>query len=71
MNMLKRIWWFTKRSRLQSIQDGNLVEVVWWKKDKLENVKLQILDGFSSEWMLLYLHSKSPFLQVTFNFEFK
>ena len=37
----------------------------------MANVKLEILEIFSSEWVLMYLRSKSPFLQVTLNFELK
>ena len=30
---------------------------------------MEILDGFSLEWFLMYRHSKSTFFQVTLNFE--
>ena len=29
----------------------------------------EILDGFSSVWVLIYRHSKSSFVQVTLNFK--
>ena len=35
------------------------------------NIMLKILDGFSSEEILMYRYLKSAFLQVTLNFEFK
>ena len=35
----------------------------------MANVKLEILNRFSSDSVLIYQHSKSTFLQVTLNFE--
>ena len=35
-----------------------LVEVLLWEKGKRVNVMLQILDGFSWVWVLMYQHSK-------------
>ena len=49
----------------------NLVPVFWWEEDKMASVMLEILDGFSSERVLMYRHSKSTLLQVTLNFELK
>ena len=37
----------------------------------MAKVMLEILDDFSSKWVLMYWHSKSPVLQVTVNFELK
>ena len=37
----------------------------------MANVMLDILEVFTSERVLMYPHSKSPFLQVTLNFELK
>ena len=33
----------------------------------MENAMLEILDGFSQEWVLMEQHSKSPFLRVILN----
>ena len=35
----------------------------------MTNVILEILDGLSLVWVLMYQRSKSAFLQVTLNFE--
>ena len=40
-----------------------------WEKGKMADVMLKILDNFSLVWVLMYLYSKSVFLQVTLNFE--
>ena len=36
----------------------------------MASVMLEILDGFSSVWILMYRNSKSAILQVILNFEF-
>ena len=35
----------------------------------MANVMLEILDGFSLVWVLMYQDSKSEFLQATLNFD--
>ena len=44
-------------------------EYFFWYKSKMTNVMLEILDGFSLVWVLMYRHSEPAFLQVTLNFE--
>ena len=44
-------------------------EYFFWYKVKKANAMLEILDGFYLEWVLMYRHSKTVFLQVTLNFE--
>ena len=40
-------------------------------KGKMADAMLEIIDGFSFVWVLMYRHLKSEFLQVTLNFELK
>ena len=46
INNFKACDGFTRKWRLQSTQDGNLVKIFWWEKSKMATVILQILDFF-------------------------
>ena len=49
-------------SKFQSTQDGHSIWVFEiWLKGKMANVMLEILDGFSLIWVLMYWYSKSSF----------
>ena len=54
LTILKRVWWFWHKKRLQSTQDIKLIKVSWWEESKMAPVILQT--------GLMHWDSKSPFL---------
>ena len=67
MNHFKAHMMFSsERRRFQSIQDDNLVKALWWKKSKMANAMLNVLDGFPLD-VLMYRRSKFTCFQVTLN----
>ena len=69
----KCINWLTKeyQTGFSVLSVENLVTTFWFKNAKWRVYCLKLFTFSPLEWFVIYMHSKSPFLQVTVNFELK